>query len=270
MPGFYHVDPTSPDGCKPCNCSMGGALSHECDVFSGQCYCRVGITGRTCSQTTPGYFFPAIDYILLEAEDAGGIPSRIILTNGENINFTGTGYYRVIDRVSIVNFGTVMPPVSGTYEVTFRYSLEGTMFWDTATLHVLVGSEEGTGLPSDCNELPVGTSQVHYRLWTLGVGLTISQSLCLRGGRSYTFTLQDFDSGQTRGTATLDIDSLVIVLTASSSLQVFSNTTLSAQYSTCTDAWRSLIMQSMADPICGQITFAVSTELYNGTLSKHE
>ena len=163
-----------------------------------------------------------------------------------------------------------MPPVSGTYEVTFRYNLEGTMFWDTATLHVLVGSEEGTGLPSDCNELPVGASQVHYRSWTLGVGLTISQSLCLRGGRSYTFTLQDFNSGQTRETATLDIDSLVIVLTTSSSLQVFSNTTLSAQYSTCTDAWRSLIMQSMADPICGQITFAVSTELYNGTLSKHE
>ena len=270
MPGFYHVDPTSPDGCKPCNCNMGGALSRECDVFSGQCYCRVGVTGRTCSQTTPGYFFPAIDYILLEAEDAGGIPSPIIPTGEENTNFTGTGHYRVIDRVSIVNFGTVMAPVSGTYEITFRYNLEDAMFWDTATLHILVSSEEGTGLPSDCEELPVGRSQVHYRSWTLGVGLTISQSLCLRGGRSYTFTLQDFNSGQTGGTATLDIDSLVIVLTMSTSLQVFTNTTLYAQYSTCIDAWRSLITQSMADPTCAQIIFAVSTELYNGTLSKHK
>lgn len=162
-----------------------------------------------------------------------------------------------------------MPPVSGTYEVTFRYNLVGMMQWNTATLYVVVGSQDGTGT-SDCGELPIGTSQIMYGPWMMGAGLTISQSVCLRGGRSYTFILQDFNSGQTGGSVTLDIDSLVVILTTSSSLQVFSDMTLAAQYSSCVDTyWRRLMTQSTADPSCEPVAFAVSTELYNGTLSKY-
>lgn len=159
--------------------------------------------------------------------------------------------------------------MSGTYEVTFRYNLQGVMQWNTATLYVVVGSQDGTGT-SDCGELPIGTSQIMYRPWMMGAGLTISQSVCLRGGRSYTFILQDFNSGQIGGSATLDIDSLVVILTTSSSLQVFSDMTLAAQYSSCVDTyWRRLMTQSTADPSCEPVAFAVSTELYNGTLSKY-
>ena len=268
MPGYYHEDPTSSAGCQPCNCNIGGALSTECDMFSGQCYCRAGVTGRACSETTSGYFFPAIDHIRREGENAGGISSPFIRTSGENTLFTGTGYYRVIDLVSIANFRPVIPPASGTYEATFRYNLQGAMAWNSATLSIVTAAraQEGTG-PSDCDELPIGTSTIQYGPWTLGIG-TISRSICLRGGRSYTFTLQNFNSGQTVAPPTLDIDSLVVILTTSSSLQVFSDTTLAAQYSSCVISWRSLITQSTADPSCEQVTFAVSTELYNGTRCK--
>jgi len=44
-----------------------------CDVISGQCNCKPGITGRACNQTIPGYFVTDLDYLRYEAEYAQGI-----------------------------------------------------------------------------------------------------------------------------------------------------------------------------------------------------
>lgn len=47
---------TSGDGCKPCDCDTIGAMSASCDPLSGQCKCRAGVTGRTCSECHMGYY----------------------------------------------------------------------------------------------------------------------------------------------------------------------------------------------------------------------
>ncbi|KAF7990369.1 hypothetical protein HCN44_000174 [Aphidius gifuensis] len=50
--GFYGY-PKSIDGtCKPCNCNLAGSASDECDEETGQCNCKLGSTGRDCSQCT--------------------------------------------------------------------------------------------------------------------------------------------------------------------------------------------------------------------------
>ena len=236
-------------------------------MFTGQCNCRPGVRGRTCSETIPGNFFPTIDHLRLEGETADGVPSYLIITSGEDELFTGTGYYTVIDRISIANFGTLVPPASGEYEVLFRYNLQGAMTWNTASLTIRASDEEGNG-PAACSELPVGDSEFQYTMWMMGIGLTISQTFCLRGGRSYTFILGDFDSGQTDGTAVLDIDALVAIPVSVPGLRVFSDPELSAEYTSCVDSWRSLLTQPSANPSCEEVTFAVSTELYNGTLGR--
>ena len=234
-------------------------------MFTGQCSCRQGVTGRTCSETILGFFYPTIDHVRLEGETADGFPSYDIRTSGENIFFTGTGYYRVEEQISIVNFGTVAPLVSGQYEVLFRYDLEGVLLWNNATLTIQTGSEAGDG-PADCSkELPEGEFQVQYSQWIMGLGMTISQNFCLRGGRSYTFILGDFDSGQPAGEAILLIDSLVVILTESSALQVFIDPALVTDYTECVDLWRRVATRSLT---CDEVTFAVSTELNNGTLSE--
>lgn len=49
----YYGSPSLPDGkCVPCNCNLAGSLSDACDGETGQCKCRLGSTGRDCSQCT--------------------------------------------------------------------------------------------------------------------------------------------------------------------------------------------------------------------------
>lgn len=60
------------DGCKPCNCDLGGAYDNDCDVISGQCRCRPHVTGRACDQPEQSYFTPFPDFLVYEAELAKG------------------------------------------------------------------------------------------------------------------------------------------------------------------------------------------------------
>ncbi|KAM6108146.1 laminin subunit beta-3 [Pterocles gutturalis] len=44
-----HWDMGSGRGCQPCACHPHGSRSPHCNQFTGQCPCREGFTGRTCS-----------------------------------------------------------------------------------------------------------------------------------------------------------------------------------------------------------------------------
>ncbi|NXI99520.1 LAMB3 protein, partial [Psophia crepitans] len=44
-----HWDMGSGQGCRPCGCHPHGSRSTHCNQFTGQCPCREGFTGRTCS-----------------------------------------------------------------------------------------------------------------------------------------------------------------------------------------------------------------------------
>ncbi|NWS96978.1 LAMB3 protein, partial [Mionectes macconnelli] len=44
-----HWDMGGGQGCRPCDCHPHGSHSPHCNQFSGQCPCREGFTGRTCS-----------------------------------------------------------------------------------------------------------------------------------------------------------------------------------------------------------------------------
>lgn len=216
-----------------------------------------------------GTFFPPIDYLLLEGEDAAGTESYEIVLGVSGITHTGSGYFRVTNFFSVAEFGAIMPPASGEYEVLFRYDLQGVSVWESAVLKIKTGSEEGTG-PVNCTgttELPVGESYFNYTSWQMGVGVTISKNFCLRGGRSYSLTVQEFISDVT-GQFSFLIDSLVLIVVDIAESQVLSNLELSDQYLYCVNQYRSLQTQLSAVSACEQVTFAVSSELYNGTLRK--
>ena len=265
-----YYQPDFNEGCLPCDCNLGGSNSAQCDMTTGQCTCQPGVTGRTCSETIAGYFFPTIDYLRLEGEFASSIPSSpLIASSGEGELFTGTGHYRVVEQQGIANFGTLVMPVSGTYEVLFRYNLMGALIWNTATVTIRAGNEEVTGA-ADCGvgiELPVGDTSVQYTSWTVGTGLAISHSFCFRAGRSYTFILSELVSGQA-SSPTLDIDSLVAIPIDAPSLAVFGDSQLVSDYSSCVASWRRVPTISSAEPTCEATTFTFSTAVYIGTLGK--
>ena len=261
---YYQPDQT--EGCLPCDCNPGGSTSSQCDMMTGQCDCLPGVTGMKCDEVVAGNFFPAIDHLRLEGESAVSIPPSVVtLNSGEGEMFTGTGYHRVVEGEGLSRYGTLSFPQSGTYEVLFRYNLVGALVWDTVTLTVRVGSQEGAGM-ADCGsdtELPVGDTSIEYSSWSMGTGLYITRIFCFRAGLSYTFILSEANSGQD-SSPTLDIDSLVAIPVDAPSLAVFGNSQLVADYMDCVDSWQRVSTIGSAEPSCENITFTFSASIYNG------
>ncbi|XP_040834134.1 netrin-5 [Ochotona curzoniae] len=58
QPGFWR-DPSQPitsrKACKACRCHPIGAIGGACNQTSGQCSCKLGVTGATCNRCGPGY-----------------------------------------------------------------------------------------------------------------------------------------------------------------------------------------------------------------------
>ena len=46
----------SSSGCEPCECNLNGAVSSQCDLDSGQCQCKAGVSGAKCDHCLPGYY----------------------------------------------------------------------------------------------------------------------------------------------------------------------------------------------------------------------
>ena len=61
-----------PEGCRPCDCDVGGAIDNSCDPITGQCHCRPNIVGRRCDKPAREYFAHFLDYYKYEGEFAEG------------------------------------------------------------------------------------------------------------------------------------------------------------------------------------------------------
>uniref|UniRef100_A0A8C1MZV7 Laminin, beta 1b n=1 Tax=Cyprinus carpio TaxID=7962 RepID=A0A8C1MZV7_CYPCA len=67
------------DGCRPCDCDVGGALNNNCSRETGQCACKKHMFGRRCDQVHSGYYIAALDHYIYEAEDASFGPVSVTL-----------------------------------------------------------------------------------------------------------------------------------------------------------------------------------------------
>ncbi|XP_027877262.1 laminin subunit alpha-3 isoform X1 [Xiphophorus couchianus] len=74
--GYFLLQKKKYFGCQACQCDLGGAVGMTCDQTSGQCQCRENVTGRTCAEPSPGYFFPSLHQLKFEVEDGTTPNSR--------------------------------------------------------------------------------------------------------------------------------------------------------------------------------------------------
>lgn len=244
-------------------------MGPECDQRTGACLCHQGVQGRTCSELQENHFFRGVDYLILEAEDGDGVSDPLIVSGRLSRLYTGTGFFPVQDGVSVLNFGSLTPPGSGLYEVVIRYTLQGSLLWESATLTILPSTEEGTG-PMNCGTSSEIVREMSYEYadWMIGAGLSVTRTFCLRGGRSYQFTISNFTSGRDDDSAVFKIDSLVLIPVDLSELAVFGNSVISRDYAECVAMFRSLATRPSDPFICHDTVFTVSVAVYNGAAGK--
>ncbi|XP_012628358.3 laminin subunit alpha-5 [Microcebus murinus] len=58
QPGFWGLSPSTPEGCTRCSCDPRGTLGGiaECQLDSGQCFCKPHVCGQTCAACKDGFF----------------------------------------------------------------------------------------------------------------------------------------------------------------------------------------------------------------------
>ncbi|CAL7933589.1 unnamed protein product [Xylocopa violacea] len=57
-PLYWNLQPSNPQGCEECHCNVPGVIGNigECDVKTGQCICKPGVTDRSCNQCVDGTY----------------------------------------------------------------------------------------------------------------------------------------------------------------------------------------------------------------------
>ncbi|KAM6937035.1 laminin subunit beta-1-like [Xenentodon cancila] len=112
------------DGCRPCDCDLGGAINNTCDQVSGQCMCKDHMFGRRCDQVESGFYFMSLDHYTYEAEDADFGPGVKLVqrphAEDRSPTWTGTGLVSVPEG-AFLEFSVDNIPHSMEYSILIRY-----------------------------------------------------------------------------------------------------------------------------------------------------
>ncbi|XP_001607740.1 laminin subunit beta-1 [Nasonia vitripennis] len=202
------------EGCKPCDCDLGGAYNNSCDAYTGQCHCRPHVSGRSCNVPEQNYYTGWIDYLIYEGEYAKGTDNcQVVIRepyrDGRNNSWTGLGFMSAIED-SVLNFTVDGVRRSMWYDIVVRYEPKYSGTWDDAEIII-----ERDGPPN--SEGPCGKWQPEEdRLWvqlpTNQRSSVASPPVCLEAGKVYTVLLQlrKFARPPDAPTASILIDSIVL------------------------------------------------------------
>ncbi|XP_006825989.1 laminin subunit beta-1-like [Saccoglossus kowalevskii] len=272
LDGYWGLS-DDPDGCKPCDCDIGGSYDNLCEKSDGQCRCKRNIIGRRCDMAEPGFFVPGLDMITYEAELNRGIgPTTVEIReqpDGTVVTWTGPGFMRIREGGS-VEFIVDNIPTSMEYDVMLRYEPQMPETWEdvrvtvTRPTDIPTSSVCGNTIPQD--DL-LATSLLPGQRHRI-----LSRPVCLERGTRYTIRV-DFNryhNGSPTPAAQILFDSLVLVPTHSS-LPMFQGPGPAEerreQYERyrCQETQMSVLKPPMPE-ICEDLIFSMSASMYDGAV----
>lgn len=197
------------EGCKACDCDLGGAYDNNCDVITGQCRCRPHVTGRRCDLPDQGYFAPYLDYIVYEAELAKASDPQVIKRQpfGDRVStWTGLGFMKVFPG-STLEFDVTDVPESLDYDIVVRYEPQIAGKWEEAK--VVVERLYPVDPRGPCNRT-IPQNDVKTVSLTPAERYVVASNICLERGRPYKIRLEvnQFERPLDREIASILIDSV--------------------------------------------------------------
>uniref|UniRef100_A0A8C5C0G7 Laminin, beta 2 (laminin S) n=1 Tax=Gadus morhua TaxID=8049 RepID=A0A8C5C0G7_GADMO len=266
------------NGCRACDCDVGGALDNQCTMENGQCRCRNHMAGRQCSQVESGYFFMALDHFLYEAELAkmgqGCVVEPREQQPGRPPSWTGLGFARVPQGGSL-EFSVADVPLSMEYDLLLRYESQLLRDWEEVRVTVVrpgsipTSSPCGNTIPADdrlTTTLPAGSRFV-----------VVPSPICLERGVAYTLRLEftrygDANSVSGGGAETILLIDSIALLPRPSSLEMFSGGDAGSEVRRqameryrCTEGPRGVSRPLLSDT-CAKLTSSMSAVINDGAL----
>ncbi|TRY54787.1 hypothetical protein DNTS_001759 [Danionella cerebrum] len=236
------------DGCRPCDCDVGGAINNNCSQETGQCVCKEHVFGRRCDQTVQ---------VLQRA-----------LPQDHKATWSGTGFAEVPEGETLT-FTIQGVPRSMEYKLMIRYEPLLPDVWERVVLKV----EHPRGSHSSHCSSTYDDDDDHTT--TLHPGsryVVLPNPVCLERGQNYTVKMSfpQYSSYSFSSSPHVLIDSLVL-LPDVQSLDLFSggaqqkmNWEMFQKYR-CMERSQSVIKIPLTD-ICRDYIFSVSAIMHNGAL----
>nr|XP_009664293.1 PREDICTED: laminin subunit beta-1 [Struthio camelus australis] len=268
------------DGCRPCDCDQGGALSNNCSSESGQCECRPHMFGRQCNQVEPGYYFISLDHYIYEAEEANFGPGVNIVerqyTQDRTPSWTGVGFVRVPEG-AYLEFYIDNVPYSMEYEILVRYEPQLPDQWEKAVVSVSrpgkipAGSRCGNTVPDDDTQVVSLSPGSRY--------VVLPRPVCFEKGLNYTIRLElpQYSSVDTEMESPYTLIDSLVLMPYCKSLDIFTvggsgeDVVTNSAWETfqryrCLENSRSVVKTPMTD-VCKNIIFSISALLHETALS---
>uniref|UniRef100_A0A3P8X3L1 Laminin subunit beta-1 n=1 Tax=Cynoglossus semilaevis TaxID=244447 RepID=A0A3P8X3L1_CYNSE len=178
------------DGCRPCDCDLGGAVNNQCDDVTGQCVCREHMFGRRCDQVQSGFYFVALDHYTYEAEDATFGPGVAVVPRPHPLDrsptWTGLGLVNVPEGAFLV-FSIDNIPYSMEYDIIIRYEPQLPDQWEEVLMTLTrpgpmrADSRCINTVPDDDNQMVSLHPGSRY--------LVLPRPVCFESGQNYTLRL---------------------------------------------------------------------------------
>lgn len=263
------------DGCRPCDCDLGGAVNNQCDQVTGQCVCRDHMFGRRCDQVESGFYFIALDHYTYEAEDAKFGPGVTVVPRPHPFDhsptWTGTGLVNVPEG-AYLEFTVNNIPHSMEYDIVIRYEPQLPDQWEEVLMTVMrpglitADSRCVNTVPDDDNQMVSLHPGSRY--------IVLPRPVCFETGLNYTIrlslplysALSDVQSPYTL------IDSIVL-MPHCKNLEIFTaseggDSTGNSGWETfqryrCLENSLSVVKTQMTD-ICRNYIFSISAMLHQG------
>ncbi|XP_061591132.1 laminin subunit beta-1a isoform X2 [Cololabis saira] len=263
------------DGCRPCDCDLGGAIDNTCDQVSGQCRCRGHMFGRRCDQVESGFYFTALDHYTYEAEDADFGPGVQLVQRSHpedrGPTWTGTGLVSVPEG-AFLEFSVDNIPHSMEYSILVRYEPQLPDLWEEVLMTVMRPGPIRTD--SRCvNTVP----DDDHQMTSLHPGsryVVLPRPVCLESGLNYTIRLSLllYSAGSDIQSPYTLVDSIVL-MPHCKNLDIFSasvggESSGSRAWETfqryrCMENSQGVVKTPMTD-ICRNFIFSISALLHQG------